>query len=294
MHALITADIAPLYQEKEAGVVIDEGLYGMNCRILSEEGFRQGEEWIRIDMEYGYEGYVHRSCLREGSWQDVLGPGEELLRVTKTYIDVLKDPKVVSTILASIPCGSVLARAGEKFQKDLPAGWMAVRLADGTIGYTKISFARPYQAIARQIPSQEEAFREAVTRDVFLYEGTAYRWGGKSPLGIDCSGLCSIVYLMNGVIIYRDAAIKEGFPLREIPLEKIRKGDLIFFPGHVAMYLGTERSLYIHSTAKAGSDGVDINSLCPDDPLFRKDLLESITGIGSLFTPGENNGTAEL
>ena len=49
------------------------------------------------------------------------------------------------------------------------------------------------------------------------------------------------------------------------------------------MYLGGERKLYIHSTAKAGSDGVDINSLAENDPLFRKDLLESIEGIGSLF-----------
>ncbi|MBO4887581.1 MAG: C40 family peptidase [Firmicutes bacterium] len=283
MDALISADIAALYQEKDFDVVIDEGLYGMKCRILSEEEFLRGETWIKVDMEYGYQGYVPRTSLRNTTWEELMGPGESLLRVTRRYIDILSEPKVVSRILASVPRGGVIARAGEGFQSELPNGWMAVRMVSGEIGYTKTSFARAYREISRTVPKDEEAFRDDLIRDVFAYEGTAYRWGGKSPLGIDCSGLCSIVYLMNGVIIYRDAAIKEGFPLKNIPIDQIRKGDLIFFPGHVAMYLGGERKLYIHSTAKAGSDGVDINSLSETDPLFRKDLLESIEGIGSLF-----------
>ena len=283
MDALISVDVAALYQEKDFGVVIDEGLYGMNCHILSEEEFRRGDMWVKIDMEYGYEGYVLRTSLQEGSWKDRIAQGESLLRVTKTYIDVLSEPKVASRILTGIPRGGVIARAEEKYQSGLPGGWMAVRMVNGEIGYTKISFARPYQSISRTVPEDEESFRDAVIKDVFLYEGTAYRWGGKSPLGIDCSGLCSIVYLMNGVIIYRDAAIKDGYPLHPVTIDQIKKGDLIFFPGHVAMYLGGERKLYIHSTAKAGSDGVDINSLAENDPLFRKDLLESIEGIGSLF-----------
>ena len=283
MDALISTDIAALYQEKDFGVVIDEGLYGMKCRILSEEEFLRGEPWIKVDMEYGYQGYVPGTTLTNTTWEELMRPGESLLRVTKRYIDIQSEPKVVSRILASVPRGGVVARAGEEFQKDLPNGWMAVRLVSGEIGYTKTSFARAYKEISRTVPEDEEAFRDALIRDVFAYEGTAYRWGGKSPLGIDCSGLCSIVYLMNGVIIYRDAAIKEGFPLKNISIDQIKKGDLIFFPGHVAMYLGGERKLYIHSTAKAGSDGVDINSLSETDPLFRKDLLESIEGIGSLF-----------
>ncbi|MEG2420152.1 MAG: NlpC/P60 family protein, partial [Oscillospiraceae bacterium] len=80
---------------------------------------------------------------------------------------------------------------------------------------------------------------------------------------------------------YRDAHIKEGYPLHEIAKEDMKPADLIFFPGHVAMYLGNGK--YIHSTAKNGSDGVVINSLNPEDADYRADLPEKITAIGSIF-----------
>ena len=100
-------------------------------------------------------------------------------------------------------------------------------------------------------------------------------------MGIDCSGLVSISYLLNGVVIWRDAQIQEGFTVRHIPRGAMGPGDLIFFPGHVAMYLGEGR--YIHATARAGSDGVVINSLDPAAPDYREDLAQSLTAVGSIF-----------
>ena len=114
-----------------------------------------------------------------------------------------------------------------------------------------------------------------------LYRGTHYRWGGKSPLGIDCSGLVSMAYLLCGIVIYRDAHIKENFPIHEIPLENIKPGDLLFFPGHVAMYIGDGR--YCHSTAKSGDNGFTVNSLDPNAPDYRADLPKMITQVGSYF-----------
>lgn len=58
-------------------------------------------------------------------------------------------------------------------------------------------------------------------------------------------------------------------------------GDLMFFPGHVAMYL--EDGLYIHSTGRAGSDGVTFNSLDPASPLYREDLDLKMTAAGTYF-----------
>ena len=100
-------------------------------------------------------------------------------------------------------------------------------------------------------------------------------------MGIDCSGMVSMAYMLCGILIYRDANIVEGFPIREIPREHLKKGDLLFFPGHVAMYMGD--GLYCHSTAHAGDDGFTINSLDPASPVYREDLVSRITQIGSYF-----------
>ena len=90
-----------------------------------------------------------------------------------------------------------------------------------------------------------------------------------------------MAYLLQGVMIYRDADIRPGYPIHEISMDRIGQGDLIFFTGHVALYLGDGR--YVHATAAEGSDGVVVNSLRPEDPDFREDLFSKITMVGSLF-----------
>ena len=100
-------------------------------------------------------------------------------------------------------------------------------------------------------------------------------------MGIDCSGLTSMAYMLNGVYIYRDAALKPGFLVRQIPYEHMKPGDLLYFQGHIAMYIGNDE--YVHSTARAGSDGVVVNSLSPCSEMFRLDLAQSMYAVGSVF-----------
>ena len=61
----------------------------------------------------------------------------------------------------------------------------------------------------------------------------------------------------------------------------LKKGDLIFFPGHVAIYLGDDK--YIHSTGYTKTPCVTINSFRKEDPDFRADLVDKITECGSVF-----------
>ena len=142
-------------------------------------------------------------------------------------------------------------------------------------------------------PIDEDKFRENVVKTAMMYLGTQYRWAGKTPQGIDCSGLCSMAYMLNGIYIYRDASIEEQYPVKEIvskeewandpmkAVSRLKAGDLIYFEGHIAMYIGDCK--YIHSTAKAGSDGVVINSFRSTDDCFRQDLYDGVTACGSIF-----------
>jgi len=127
----------------------------------------------------------------------------------------------------------------------------------------------------------EREFRKAVVENAMQYLGTQYRWGGRTSLGIDCSGLASESYLLSGIIIFRDAKIQPGFPVREIPKEEMLPGDLMYFPGHIAMYIGDGR--YIHSTGKIGNSGVVINSLNTEAADYREDLTRSWYASGSIF-----------
>ena len=98
------------------------------------------------------------------------------------------------------------------------------------------------------------------------YLNTQYRWGGKTPLGIDCSGLCFMAYYLNGYLIHRDADFYKSEILKQIDYSKAQPGDLLFFPGHIGMYIGND--MFIHST---GSFGLTrINSLNPNSKIYSK------------------------
>ena len=272
MKAIVNTSVcAMLDAPTRESTVVDEALYGMVVDILEEPA----PGWLLIRTHYRYEGIVSADDLivdeeTAASWQTL---PKKVVR-NKNHCDVLSAPKVQGWHLLSLTRGCVVAPVGEPEN-----GWQQVQLADGRTGYVQSSILGDYHAAP--LSNDEDALRQALVDAAMLYQGTHYRWGGKSPMGIDCSGLCSMAYMLCGILIYRDARIVEGFPIHEISLENIKPGDLLFFPGHVAMYIGDGR--YCHSTGKSGDDGFTLNSLDPKAPDFRADLKEKITQVGSYF-----------
>ncbi len=251
--------------------LVDEVLYGMVVDILEEVA----PGWYKVRTHYRYEGIAAAEDLIVGD--EAAAKWEALPKKIvyhKNTCDVLGAPKVQGYFMVSVPRGGLISPIGEPEK-----GWQKVALADGREGYMPAAILG--QHYTAPISEKEHELRQALVDAALLYQGTHYRWGGKSPLGIDCSGLVSMAYMLCGILIYRDADIREGFPIHEIPLEKVRTGDLLFFPGHVAMYMGNGR--YCHSTGKDGDNGFAINSLNPKHPDFRADLREKITQVGSYF-----------
>lgn len=271
-------------EKGDISTISDEGLYGMAFAITGNEvnGF------LPIRTHYGYEGYVEKNrILRMDLQQLLLWENSHLMVLSTGVGDVLSIPKVQGLKQITLYRGALVKVLEYNWQN---SGWAAICLADGREGYIRNQFLTIKMFSQKgvwehRLPqiyvNNETVFRNRVVDTALGYLGVPYRWGGKSPMGIDCSGLTSMAYMLQGVLIFRDAIIMDGYPVREISCDMVKKGDLLYFPGHIAMYIGD--GCYIHSTGKMGCQGVVINSLYDWDESYRKDLAQSMYMAGSIF-----------
>ncbi len=78
-----------------------------------------------------------------------------------------------------------------------------------------------------------------------LLEHRPYLWGGAGSFGIDCSGLVQLSLRMAGISVLRDTDLQQGSIGSEIGEGDLRRGDLVFWKGHVAIML--DEATIIHA-----------------------------------------------
>lgn len=91
----------------------------------------------------------------------------------------------------------------------------------------------------------------AIAKD---YIGVPYKWGGTTPKGFDCSGFTQYVFRKAGVSLPRTSSA-QGKVGTKVSRSELRAGDLVMFPGHVGIYIGSGK--FIHSPSPGKSVRID-------------------------------------
>jgi cell wall-associated NlpC family hydrolase len=215
---------APLRREPSPDAPLDtEALHGERVTVYDENG--EGWCWGQLESD-GYVGWIPANALRPPG-----PPPTHRVAALRTFVfpgRSIKVPPVDALSLGSRVAVKTSQRDDSGDLTDLASG-----------------FCIPTRHLA-PIASKEPDFVAVAERFV----GVPYLWGGKTSLGIDCSGLVQIALAASGVACPRDSDMQEhalGAPLPTDDLAGLRRGDLIFWKGHVAI-VRDEQSI-VHANA---------------------------------------------
>ena len=213
----VIAGIAPVRAEPSHGAtLLTEALYGERVTIYETD--EEGWAWGQLERD-GYVGWLPAVAL--------LAPGAPPThKVSALRTLVFPGPSIKLPPTDALPLGAQVS-----VMRELDS--FAITAAGGYL---------PSRHLAA--PSAMEVDFAAVAE---RFVGAPYLWGGKSSLGIDCSGLVQVALTACGVTCPRDSDMQEKAIGQPISLAGLQRGDLIFWKGHVAIALN--RNSMIHANA---------------------------------------------
>jgi cell wall-associated NlpC family hydrolase len=214
---------APLRGEPQPDAsLLTEALKGERVTVYDTNG--EGWAWGQLEAD-GYVGWLPENALA--------APGAAPThKVAALRTLAFPGPSIKMPPLEALPLGARLA----------------VARVDGRMAVTPLSAYVPAAHLA-PIDAYETDFVAVAERFV----GVPYLWGGKTTLGLDCSGLVQVALTACGVLCPRDSDMQEqthalGTPLRSAPDFYLpRRGDLVFWKGHVA--IARDPSNLLHANA---------------------------------------------
>ncbi len=83
-----------------------------------------------------------------------------------------------------------------------------------------------------------------------LFKNCKYKWGGKTFGGIDCSALIQIFYQYNNKYFPRDTKDQIKYSKKNLKRKNFKKGDLIFWKGHVAVCINSTKLVHAYGPEK--------------------------------------------
>jgi cell wall-associated NlpC family hydrolase len=215
----VAAPSLPLRREPRFDSTLDtEALFGETVTVYDEQ---EGWAWVQLDHD-SYVGYMPS----EGLVPNVTAPTHRV-SVLRTYVFPEPDSKVPPSAMLSLNARVAVVE---------PAG-RYLRLEGG--GFVYARHAVPLGEVAADFVAVAEAF-----------VGTPYLWGGRTSVGLDCSGLVQLAAAAAGHALPRDAdmqAAEAGEPLAWQEGVELQRGDLVFWEGHVGIM--TSPKNFLHANA---------------------------------------------
>ena len=225
LYGICNLSIIPLRKEpRDASELISQVLYGESFKILESNS-----KWSFIELAFDqYRGWIDNKQFQTIDLKVFEKINASQSQYSKNLVEYIEQDQL---ILFPIVMGSNIGCC-----KVMKHGFEGV----------SISGKQP---------------KKSLIDTALMYLNAPYLWGGKTPFGVDCSGLVQMVYKINGYSLFRDASQQatQGEVLSFI--EESEAGDLAFFDNdegnivHVGILLND--NYIIHAHGKVRIDRID-------------------------------------
>jgi len=195
--------------------VVTQMIYGESFKIIDTY-----TKWIKIKVkEDGYMGYIEKK-----KFNLYLKPTH---KVSVLSANIYKNPNLKKKI-------SKLSYASK------------IKVEKVTSKYAK--FENKWIEIKNIKPIIFK--NKNIFKDIEMFIGVKYKWGGKTFDGIDCSALIQICLNFNNKFCPRDTGQQVKFFKKDINLKNIKKNDIIYWEGHVALALSQKKLIHAYGPRK--------------------------------------------
>jgi len=269
VHALVNVSVSSIRAEnRHASELVNQALLGTPVRLFKKLG-----DWYLCQTPNHYLGWINEQDIVLLNSKELIGYQKaEKVIYNKQFGFSYQLPDINSQVVSDLTLADILKVTGQKND------FLEIEYPDGRKAYVQKEKTISSDEWLNRIPTEERVV--AVAKK---FMGIPYLWGGFSSKTIDCSGFTSIIYLMNGLVLQRDASQQflYGENLgNKYDTKKMRPGDLLFFGSesgdkskitHVAMYIGNDE--FIHASGR-----VKINTMDSSQTHFLKEYPKRLAG----------------
>lgn len=229
-YSICIAAAAPVRKEPgHRSEMINQLLFGETMQVLEEK-----DEWLRIRSLYDdYEGWL--------TYHMIAPVDEKVIAATSPFVtSLLTNPVTTADQLINAPMGAPLTG----YDEETRLLWDPQYKYHGTFRDTRKGFDS-----------------EVMKKTIQQWLNAPYLWGGKTFMGVDCSGFVQTVFKLLGIKLKRDAWQQQEQGELIAGVANAKEGDLAFFQNgngrvtHVGIVL--ENNRIAHSSGKVRIDKLD-------------------------------------